>query len=166
MILTPAQTCGPLFGFAMTPPDITRTVAEDDPAAVVLEGMVLDGQGDHVDYGAFLELWSREQACRVRTLEGRFRAVVRKPEPVTLPDGNRLAPHLSIFLFTRGLAGPLVTKVYFPDEEQANRSDAILRQVPEARRPLLIAQPTGVERHLRYDIRLQGERESVFFAID
>ncbi|MGW0017876.1 hypothetical protein ACWDUD_06075 [Rhodococcus sp. NPDC003382] len=166
MILTPAQTCGPLFGFALTPPAVTQAVSEDHPDAIVIEGMLLDGRGEHVDYGAFLEFWSDEQACRVRTLEGRFRAVVRKPQPVTLADGHTLAPQLGIFIFTRGLAGPLVTKMFFPDETDANRSDAILQQVPEERRHLLVAQPTGQEGHLQYDIHLQGEQESVFFSLD
>ncbi|UYP17917.1 hypothetical protein OED52_14735 [Rhodococcus sp. Z13] len=166
MIITPAQTCGPLFGFALTPRGITETVPEDHPEAIVIEGTVYDGAGEHVDYGAFLEFWSDEQACRVRTLEGRFRTVVRKPAPVTLADGHTLAPQLGIFIFTRGLSGPLVTKMYFPDETEANAADAILQQVPEHRRPVLVAETTDTERHLRYDIRLQGERESVFFSLD
>ena len=166
MIITPSQTCGPLFGFALTPPAVVQAVPEDHPEAVVIEGLLLDGNGDHVDYGAFLEFWSDEQACRVRTIEGRFRAVIRKPAPVTLADGHTLAPQLGIFIFTRGLAGPLVTKMYFPDETEANAADAILQQVPEHRRSLLVAETTDTERHLRYDIRLQGERESVFFSLD
>lgn len=164
-LLTPAQTCGPLFGFAMIPKGITQSVSEDDPRALVIEGSVLDGEGQHVSYGAFIEFWSNEQATRVRTLEGRFRTVVTKPAPVVLPDGRVLAPHLSIAIFTRGLSRQLITKMYFPDEAVANANDPLVAKVPADQRSRLVAQVGELPRHLHFNIKLQGDDESVFFSV-
>src|SRR5688572_15104414 len=102
MIITPAQTCGPLFGFALTPEPVVRSAEESDPDAVVVEGVILDGAGEGVGYGAFVEMWSEDQTVRVRTLDGRFRTVVRKPGPSVLADGRTAAPHLDVRLVMRG----------------------------------------------------------------
>lgn len=165
-ILTPSQTCGPLFGFALIPQGITQSVDETDPSAIVLEGRVLDGAGEHISYGAFLEFWSNEQATRVRTLDGAFRTVIRKPAPVTLPDGSVLAPHLTIGIFTRGLSRHLLTKMYFPDESAYNEVDPILSQLAPQRRKPLLARAGATPGSLHFDIRLQGDDEAVFFSPD
>jgi protocatechuate 3,4-dioxygenase alpha subunit len=57
-----------------------------------------------------------------------------------------------------------VTRIYFPDEAAANEADPVLRAVPAARRATLIAVPLG-EGLLRSDIRMQGEKETVFFDL-
>jgi len=165
-ILTPAQTCGPLFGFALIPKGITQSVDENDPRAIVLEGEVLDGEGNHIAMGGFVEFWSNEQATRVRTIDGRFRTVIVRPAPLALPDGSVLAPHLNIAVFSRGLARQLVTKMYFPDEAAANQADPLLQAVGPQRRSRLIAAADDGTGRLRFNIKLQGEDESVFFALD
>jgi protocatechuate 3,4-dioxygenase alpha subunit len=57
-----------------------------------------------------------------------------------------------------------VTRIYFPDEEAANAADPVLESVPEGRRATLIAMPAG-EDLLRFDIRMQGDNETVFFDL-
>jgi protocatechuate 3,4-dioxygenase alpha subunit len=92
---------------------------------------------------------------------GRYSVVVRKPAPTATPDGE-LAPHLNVAVFARGLLKQVVTRIYFPDEEAANAADPVLELVPPEDRELLVAVPEGDV--LRFDIHLQGERETPFFA--
>jgi protocatechuate 3,4-dioxygenase alpha subunit len=81
---------------------------------------------------------------------------VRKPER---KPGE--APHLNLTVHARGLLRHLVTRVYFADEEAANAADPVLQKVEPARRPTLIARQEGGV--FRFDVRLQGEGETVFF---
>jgi protocatechuate 3,4-dioxygenase, alpha subunit len=87
---------------------------------------------------------------------------VRKPQPAPTPDGGLQAPHLNVTVFARGLLKQALTRVYFPDETAANAADPILELVPESDRELLIARQDGDV--LRFDVRLQGENETPFFA--
>jgi protocatechuate 3,4-dioxygenase alpha subunit len=57
-----------------------------------------------------------------------------------------------------------VTRIYFPDEQAANNTDPVLQSVPAERRSTLIAQPAG-DNLLRFDIRMQGQNETVFFDL-
>ena len=67
-------------------------------------------------------------------------------------------------MFARGLLDRLVTRMYFPEQVEANAADPILALVADpARRATLVAEDDGGG--LRFDIRLQGERETVFFAV-
>ena len=84
--------------------------------------------------------------------------------PVPGPDGTTQAPHLAVSVFARGLLNRVVTRLYFADEAERNAEDPILAGVPEERRHTLIAQPAGEDGY-RLDIRLQGEDETVFFAV-
>ena len=74
------------------------------------------------------------------------------------------APHIDVSVFARGLLKRLVTRVYFPDEAEANEADPVLSSIedPEARATLVARQQDGA---LRFDIRLQGEGETTFFAV-
>jgi protocatechuate 3,4-dioxygenase alpha subunit len=71
------------------------------------------------------------------------------------------APHVDLSVFARGLLQRVVTRVYFPDEQDANAADPVLASIDEARRSTLVAEP--VDDGLRFDIHLAGERETVFF---
>src|SRR5690606_10518838 len=82
-----------------------------------------------------------------------------KPGPVPWPDGGNQAPHLVLSVFARGLLNRVITRVYFADEP--NDADPVLSKLPEADRATLIAEPAGDG--YRFDIRLQGEHETVFF---
>ena len=73
------------------------------------------------------------------------------------------APHIEVAVFARGLLKQVVTRIYFPDEAEANESDPVLALVDPDRRDLLVARADdGV---LRFDVQLQGERETPFFDV-
>ena len=161
---SPSQTSGPLFGFALMFEGSDEAVPPDSPGAVRIEGSVIDGDGAPVAWPeCFLEFWHGEQWARTRTDEqGVYRVVVRKPAAETMPDGSVAAPHVNVALFARGLLKQTLTRVYFPDEEAANAADEVLEAVPAEDRALLVAEREGD--HLRFDIHLQGENETPFFA--
>jgi protocatechuate 3,4-dioxygenase, alpha subunit len=158
MIPTPSQTVGPFFGFALPFPSDADAVPTGSPGAIRIEGQLLDGAGEPVP-GGMLEAWHADQFARCGTdSEGAFHFTVRKPEG----RGDE-APHLEIAVFGRGLLRHLMTRIYFPDEEEANASDQVLQQVEAGRRQTLIGRPDGGALH--FDVRLQGENETVFFAL-
>jgi protocatechuate 3,4-dioxygenase, alpha subunit len=67
-------------------------------------------------------------------------------------------------LFARVLLDRVVTRLYFPDEVEANATDPVLARIADPdNRATLVAEATGGG--YRFDIRLQGDRETVFFAI-
>ncbi len=153
---TPSQTVGPFFGFAL-PFENDADPAGEAGDAIRVEGQVLDGAGEPVP-DALVEASQGEQFARCRTdWEGAFHFSVRKPA------GSDGAPYFEIMVFARGLLRHLYTRMYFPDEQDANRADRVLQLVDEARRHTLIAsQDADI---VRFDIRLQGESETVFFAL-
>ena len=77
-----------------------------------------------------------------------------KPGRVPGPDGGLQAPHLAVGVFARGLLKRLATRLYFPDEAEANAADPVLGAASAAERATLIAVPE--DGGLRFDIRLQG----------
>jgi protocatechuate 3,4-dioxygenase alpha subunit len=155
---TPSQTVGPFFGYALPFEGDADTAS--GPVAIRIEGQLLDGSGEPVPDG-MLEAWCGDQFARCRTdAEGAFHFNVTKPSPRSARDE---APHLEVTVFARGLLRHLATRLYFPDEETANARDRTLNLVDPARRHTLIAHPEGAV--LRFDIRLQGEAETVFFAL-
>jgi protocatechuate 3,4-dioxygenase alpha subunit len=107
--------------------------------------------------------------------DGSYRIVTLKPGSLPVPDGSGTeAPHLNVSVFARGLLDRLVTRIYFPDEAAANDADPVLRSINDrGRRDTLIAtaepadpgDPTGPGTVLRFDIRLQGDGETVFFDV-
>ena len=67
-------------------------------------------------------------------------------------------------VFARGLLQRVVTRVYFPDEEQANAADPLLSSIEdEAVRATLVA--VAEDGMLRFDIRLQGDGETAFLDV-
>jgi protocatechuate 3,4-dioxygenase alpha subunit len=154
---------------------------------VWLRGAVYDGHGDPVP-DALVETWQADPEGRfdhpddprgakqsavegfrgfgrcATDASGRYEIYTVKPGPLPAPDGDLEAPHLDVSVLARGLLHRLVTRVYFPDETAANDADPVLATVPPDRRPTLVAraQPDG---DLVHDIWLQGEHETVFFAL-
>ena len=154
---TPSQTVGPFFGFALPFENDADATAGESRDAVRVEGQVLDGAGEPVGE-AMVEASQGDLFARCRTDgEGAFHLILRKP---MVSDG---APYINITVFARGLLRHLHTRLYFPDEETANRMDRVLQVVDEPRRHTLIAAREGDV--LRFDIRLQGDDETVFFAV-
>lgn len=175
--LTPSQTVGPFFGVGL-PFEKGEQIASPGSAGVIrIEGQVFDGKGDPVP-DALLEIWQPDDQGHYRRVvdgeatgfgrsrtdaEGAFSFTTIKPGITRAPDGRAQAPHLNVTVFARGLLRHLVTRMYFPDETRANASDPVLNLVEPARRQTLIANSCGGVLH--FDVRLQGERETVFFAI-
>ena len=95
---------------------------------------------------------------------GGFRFDTIKPGRVPFPDGRLQAPHLSLWIVARGINLGLLTRLYFPEETEANAADPILSRIEHRSRiPTLIATRDGNAYHL--DIHLQGPNETVFFDI-
>ena len=156
---TPSQTVGPFFGFALPFDNDSEAVDPTSPGAVRIEGQLLDGAGEVVG-DALLEVSNGNQFARCRTdPEGAFHFTMRKPAAVR----GASAPYLTVTVFARGLLRQLITRIYFPDEEEANREDPVLALVDLSRRHTLIARHDGPV--LNFDIHLQGDQETVFFAL-
>lgn len=159
---TPSQTVGPFFGFALPFEKDSEAVDPTEPGAIRIEGQVLDGAGEVVA-DALLEVSNGHQFVRCRTdPEGAFHFTVRKPAAIREAGDRECAPHLTVTVFARGLLRQLVTRIYFPDEEDANRVDPVLELVDPPKRRTLIARGDGGV--LNFDIHLQGSKETVFFA--
>jgi protocatechuate 3,4-dioxygenase alpha subunit len=151
-----------------------------------IEGVVLDGDGLPIN-DAMIEIWQADSQGRYaspqdkRALpniqfkgfgrsatdkQGVFAFDTIKPGSVPGPGGARQAPHIVVAVFSRGMLRQVYTRLYFSDEA-ANATDPILTLVPEDRRGTLIAhKQAGTEPALyRFDIRVQGDNETVFFEI-
>jgi protocatechuate 3,4-dioxygenase alpha subunit len=89
--------------------------------------------------------------------------------PGRLPSagGGQEAPHLDVSVFARGLLDRVVTRIYFPDEGEANLADPVLQAIadPGRRATLIAAAQPGPPGEFRFDIRLQGPQETVFFEV-
>jgi len=183
--LTPSQTIGPFFHFALPFEGSAKLASADAPGPHIrVQGLVCDGTGGPVN-DALLEIWQADAQGRYHHPEdlaersewlrfqgfgraqtdeaGLFSFETLKPGAVAGPQGRLQAPHLVLGVFARGVLHRLVTRVYFEDEA-ANARDPILEQVPAVRRDTLIARCAG-EACYRFDVSLQGERETVFFDV-
>jgi len=174
---TPSQTVGPYLSIGLPWEDGPTVVPEGTPGAVRITGRVFDGNGDPVP-DALIETWQADPDGRFDHPDdprGRvpgFRGFGRCP---TAPDGTYhiltllpgvvqgQAPHIDVSVFARGLLNRVVTRIYFPDNAEANAADEVLRSVPEERGHTLIAART--DDGYRFDVRLQGEGETVFFDV-
>lgn len=161
-VASASQTIGPLYGFALMFPDSENAVAPSDPAAVHIQGVLYDGNGDPVSLpDGMIEIWEGEQFARTRTdADGRYHAYLRRPVAGPEAGGRKQAPHFEVSVFARGLLKQAQTRLYLPDEE-LNASDPVLDAVSPELRPRLVAD--GVGANLTFDIHLQGTNESVFF---
>jgi len=176
--LTPSQTIGPFFHDALLDRDRSELVPPDHAEAVRIEGALYDGAGEPVP-DAMVEIWQANAAGRYNDLPldpetfsgfgrsgtdegGRFSFVTVKPGPVPGPDGSLQAPHLMLSIFARGLLKRLITRIYFPDDEEANANDPVLSSIEDPKlRGTLIAREEGAV--LRFDVHLQGEDQTAFF---
>jgi protocatechuate 3,4-dioxygenase alpha subunit len=165
-------------------------VAPEDPHAIRIEGRILDGVGQPLD-DSVVEVWQANVHGRyahaedtrevplvegfdgfgraIADGEGRFTIVTVKPGCVPGPGEGVQAPHISLSVFARGLLKHLVTRVYFSDEAGANEKDPVLQSIEEAvRRETLVAvkqDGDGTPTLYKFDIHLQGPRETVFFDV-
>ena len=102
--------------------------------------------------------------ARAQTITGEFEIFTLKPGRVPDGEGGLQAPHIDVSLFARGILDRVVTRIYFADEAEANAEDVVLRGLPEDRRGTLLARRRTDDGY-RLDFYLQGDRETVFFAV-
>ena len=159
-----------------------------------IEGRVFDGIGT-VLKDVLIEIWQANAAGKYahpadrqpkKKLDPHFRGWGRsctdfdsgvytfdtiKPGPVEGRNGRFMAPHVNAWIVARGINVGLNTRIYFGDEAEANAKDAVLNIIEwEARRKTLVAARLDVPGNggavvYRFDIRLQGEGETVFFDV-
>ncbi len=191
---TPSQTVGPYFAYGLTPEQYgyafssiaggVLTVEAGDGERIRIEGRVLDGAGEPVG-DAMVAIRQADGQGRYahpadpRSSNARFRGFGRvgtgtDPEQRFIFEtvkpgapGDGQAPHIDLVLFLRGLLSHAYTRIYFSDEREANAADPVLAAVPAERRATLIAErDESADLPLyRFDIHLQGDRETVFFDI-
>jgi protocatechuate 3,4-dioxygenase alpha subunit len=155
-----------------------------------LEGTVFDGEGAVVR-DAQIEIWQANAHGKYdhpadwqdQPLDPAFRGFGRavsdfesglwwfetiKPGNVMGRHGKRMAPHVNVGVFARGINVHLNTRIYFEDETDANAADPVLNLIEHReRRKTLLArrEERGGEVVYRFDIRLQGDGETVFFDV-
>lgn len=182
---TPSQTVGPYFAIGLPWPRGPLAVPEQTEAAIRITGVVLDGAGQPVP-DCVIETWQADPDGRFADLhgygepslrpgfrgfarhavedgDGTFAIVTLKPGPVAGLEGEMQAPHIDVSVFARGMLHRCVTRMYFVDEAAANQADPVLTRVPAERRATLLAEPAAGG--YRFDIRLQGADETVFFSL-
>lgn len=172
----PAQTIGPFFGFALVHAGGNELVDEGAPGEIRLHGRVLDGRGDPIP-DALLELWQPDPEGRIvdgshsggrgHGFTGFGRAETdasgkywfRTVEPGASGPGK--AAFFAVAVFARGLQDRLFTRAYLPSPEAED--DPLLASLPDERRSTLMVVREGGG-SLRFDLRLQGEGETVFLS--
>jgi protocatechuate 3,4-dioxygenase alpha subunit len=175
-VTTPGQTVGPFFHYALPYPHDAALVPPGAPGAVRLHGHVYDGAGDPVP-DALLEIWQPDPAGRIVrtggslrrdgwTFTGWGRAATDATGHytfTTLPPGpaeSGRAPFFAVVVFARGVTDRLFTRAYLPGPDQVLAADPLLSALPADRRATLIATPD--DHGFVFDVRLQGDRETVF----
>jgi protocatechuate 3,4-dioxygenase alpha subunit len=105
--------------------------------------------------------WGR---CPTRAEDGVYSFETIKPGKVPFKDGRKQAPHITFWIVARGINLGLHTRMYFPEESEANAADPLLQRIEHRDRvATLIAARDGAT--YTFDIRLQGENETVFLDI-
>jgi protocatechuate 3,4-dioxygenase alpha subunit len=164
MSITPAQTVGPYFAIGLPWDDGPDVVADGD---VWIRGRVLDGNREPIP-DALIETWQADPSGSYGT-EG-FRGFGRCPTDEdgawairTVKPGavGDQAPHIAVTVFARGLLNRVVTRIYFP--EDSHDADPVLSGLGAAERETLIA--AREDDGYRFDVRLQGPDETVFFSV-
>ncbi|WP_055550180.1 protocatechuate 3,4-dioxygenase subunit alpha [Streptomyces sp. NBRC 110028] len=183
---TPSHTVGPFYGYALPFPGGGDLAPVGHPGTITVHGRVHDGAGAPVP-DALIELW---QAGPDGSLSGAPGSMRRDPVTggfagrngvdftgfgriATDADGHWTArtlrpgapapaPYISVCVHARGLLHHLYTRLYFPEDGQAHASDPLLAALDPAHRETLVATAEPQPGTYRFDIRLQGEGETVF----
>ena len=189
---TPSQTVGPYFAYGLCPQQydfeykslFTSVLADREAAGehISIVGQVFDGDGKVVG-DAMIEMSQVDPnghypTSREEILKTGFRGFARvgtgtdphkrfivetvKPGRANPED----APHVNVIVTMRGMLLHTFTRIYFEDEAQANEKDPVLAAVPADRRDTLIARrEPNVANVYRFDIHMQGDKETVFFDL-
>ncbi|HYI79063.1 MAG TPA: protocatechuate 3,4-dioxygenase subunit alpha [Chryseolinea sp.] len=182
--ITPSQTVGPFFAYGITAEQYGYGYSQIANGNLIknkeiqgdrihISGRVFDGAGNAIP-DAVIEIWQCDNTGSYSnpsffgfgrvgtgtTPENSFEFETIKPGKI---DGQ--APHINVIVLMRGLLTHAFTRLYFGDEENANQKDPILNAVPTERRGTLIAKKVEQSHRAeyRFDIYMQGERETVFF---
>jgi protocatechuate 3,4-dioxygenase, alpha subunit len=184
---TPSQTVGPFFSLGLTRRPVNLLVSDaTEGEKILIEGQVFDGDGKIVP-DAMIEIWQANRWGRYnhpddkqeKPLDPSFLGWGRcgtdkngsycfdtiKPGAVPGADESVQAPHINATVFARGMLVHAYTRIYF-DDEPANETDPVLSSIKDKdRRQTLIAarEEKNGKPVYRFDIRLQGENETVFF---
>ena len=168
---TPSQTIGPFFHEALRWHEGASVAFAKAGKRIVITGRVTDGDGEAVN-DAMIETWQRPpQGCGPEPAQGSarpygFGRLETAPDgtfriETSLPAGE--APSIDVALFSRGLLKPLRTRVYLAPAERL-REDPVIKALGNSPRvKTLIAAQTGEDTY-KWNVRLQGEGETVFFA--
>lgn len=177
LVPTPGQTVGPFYGYALPFAKDNELLAPNSPGSIRLQGTVYDGAGEPVP-DAILEIWQPDAQGQVvqrtgslvrdgYTFTGWGRAAVGHTGVYTFttvnpgPTGPGAAPFISLVIFARGLTNRLFTRIYLPEDAEALAKDPLLNSLAAERRQTLIAR-RDADGGLTFDVRLQGEGETVF----
>jgi protocatechuate 3,4-dioxygenase alpha subunit len=184
---TPSQTAGPFVHIGTMPaiaglktkhPGSGNVLAHDGTLGerIRIEGLIYDGAGALVK-DALVEIWQANANGQYGSNDfsgfgraatdfesGLFWFETIKPGATPYRDGRMQAPHVTLTIFARGINIHLQTRLYFSDEAAANANDPVLQLVgaPDLV-ATLIAQRDPSRPLYRFDIHLQGDRETVFF---
>jgi len=184
---TPSQTAGPIVHIGTMPaiaglktkhPGSKDVLAHEGTLGerIRIEGLIYDGAGALVK-DALVEIWQANANGQYGSNDfsgfgraatdfesGLFWFETIKPGAPPYRDGRKQAPHVSLAIFARGINIHLQTRLYFSDEAAANAKDPVLQLVgaPDLV-ATLIAQRDPSRPLYRFDIHLQGDRETVFF---
>ena len=190
---TPSQTVGPYFAYGLTPtqygydlkslftPVLARPHAKGEHTRIT--GQVIDGAGNPI-LDAMIEISQPDASgqpvlsvadaeangftgfgrCGTGTDPQNF-FEFKTVKPGIAAAGQ--APFINVCVTMRGLLVHTFTRIYFDDEAAANAQDAVLMSVPAERRATLIAKREELDGGVvyRFDIRMQGEAETVFFDL-
>lgn len=179
---TPGQTVGPFYGYALPYDGDSELVPAGRADAIRFHGVVTDGAGAPVP-DALLEIWQADADGSVVARPGSLRrdgwTFTGWGRCATLDDGSfsfstvlpgrtsaDQAPYVAVTVFARGLLDRLLTRAYLPadaaEAEALPAGDPLLASLPAERARTLVAvrDATGY----RFDVRLQGEDETVFLA--
>ena len=184
---TPSQTVGPFYAIGLTRhPMNVMTTDSTQGQRIRIEGQVFDGDGVAIP-DVMVEIWQANAYGRYnhpddkqeKPLDPSFTGWGRsgtdakcfysfetiKPGPVPGNDDSVQAPHVNVCIMARGMLVHAFTRIYF-DDEKMNDSDPVLKSIKnKARRRTLIAARDAKDGKTvyRFDIRLQGENETIFF---
>ncbi len=183
---TSSQTVGPFFAYGLAaqqyqydfPSLVSGDLRKKDLLGqkINVKGQVIDGNDTPI-HDALVEIWQADPNGNYDTNpNGKFFGFGRmgtgsgdfvgfnfktyKPGK-TAPNS---APHINITVFARGMLNHLFSRIYFSDEEEENKKDLLLNEIDTSLRPRLIAEKEN-ETEYRFDIYLQGDKETVFFDV-
>ncbi|MEL7344354.1 MAG: protocatechuate 3,4-dioxygenase subunit alpha [Pseudomonadota bacterium] len=192
---SPSQTAGPYVHIGCVPnfsgitgvypEDLGQSIMEGNAKGdrVKITGCVWDGTG-HALSDAVCEVWQADANgiypgndprgpadpafhgwARLAgdQTTGEWVLETVKPGAIPHPSGRMQLPHLNLWIVARGINIGLQTRMYFPEDDPTQ--DPILSRIEHKNRvPTLFAKPDGAGAY-RFDIRLQGADETIFFDV-